>query len=197
MRAFRIVVLATSLVIAGATSSTVSADPIPASAVQSPTVLRRTALIVRDIEASLPLYRDALGLIVVDDRTRRSPDSAKTNAAATAVTRIVLLRSNDDYAGQFELIQLIKTAQPRAVPPVSDHPTLGNFAILFTTQNLPATFAKVKAIAGVHVAEAPHLKTYPAYGRPGNTTDLFSSVFDPDGNFIEINEATKEPAKVE
>lgn len=164
----------------------------PATQQQPPTELRRTALVVSDMDASLAFYRDALGLVVMDDRSRRSPSDTASDAEATSITRLILFRSKDDHVGQLELIHIAKPARPAPAP--GGKRQLGGFAIMFGAKDLKATFEKARAVPGVQVAEAPRLKTYPSYGGQGTTTDWFCSMFDPDGNFVEINQPTVERA---
>jgi catechol 2,3-dioxygenase-like lactoylglutathione lyase family enzyme len=188
MRASAARLLALSIVGASLAAPTAWAAPIPASAPQTPTVMRRTALIVRDVDASLQFYRDALGLIVVDDRTHRNPEDAKTDADLKSMTRIILLRANDDWVGQLELVYYGKPVHA-PLPPVTDnqrHP--GGFVMLFSTKDLASTFKKAKAVPGARVAEEPHPVTYKSYDGPGMTTDMFGYIYDPDGNYVEINQ---------
>ena len=70
--------------------------------------LRRTTLVVRDMEASLKFYRDALGLKVTYDNIIRTPRTAKGDAAAERSLHLVFLRANDDYIGQIGLMQYTK-----------------------------------------------------------------------------------------
>ena len=51
-------------------------DPLAAAA-EFPLLLRRTTLIVRDIEASLKLYRDGLGMEVIYDQEINRPQSTE------------------------------------------------------------------------------------------------------------------------
>jgi hypothetical protein len=68
------------------------AAPVPEGE-RIPVDLRRTTLVVRDIDRSLPLYRDALGLKVIYDQI------------ISGTTRLVLLRANDDFIGVLGLMQ--------------------------------------------------------------------------------------------
>jgi len=77
------------------------AAPVP-EAQRIPVDLRRTTLVVRDIDRSLPLYRDALGLTVIYDQV------------IGGTTRLVLLRANDDFVGVLGLMQRLNLAE--AVP---------------------------------------------------------------------------------
>jgi len=60
--------------------------------------------------------------------------------------------------------------------------------------DLDTRFARVKATPGVTVAEEPSPIEYPAPGGKGRIPVLFSAVWDPDGNFIELNKILGTPA---
>ena len=64
-----------------------------------PIDLRRTTLVVRDIDDSLAFYRDALGLEVIYDNVIRTPRDAASDAEAERASRLVFLRANDDFVG--------------------------------------------------------------------------------------------------
>ena len=65
--------------------------------------LRRTTLVVADIDTSLAFYRDSLGLEVIYDQMIITPRGA-TIEEAEKVRRLVFLRSNDDFVGVLGLL---------------------------------------------------------------------------------------------
>ena len=89
----------TCLALAWIGLSSASAAPIPESE-RIPVDLRRTTLVVRDIEKSIPLYRDALGMKVIYDQV------------IGGTTRLVLLRANDDFVGVLGLMQRLNLTEP-------------------------------------------------------------------------------------
>ena len=150
--------------------------------------LRRTTLVVKDIDASLRIYRDMLGLVVTYDRMVNTPADAKTAAEAKIARRLVLMRGNDDYIGQLGLLQYVKPV--RDARPAKTLKVLqpGDIVLVFNTKNLKAKFEQVKATPGVRIEEAPNPVTYPSYSGEGVINVLFSSFYDPDGNYVELNE---------
>lgn len=148
--------------------------------------LRRTTIVVRDMEASLKFYRDALGLKVTYDNIIRTPRTAKDDTTAERSLRLVFLRANDDYVGQIGLMQYTKPVRtPR--PAKTGDLSPGDIVLVFNTTGLQAKFDKAKAL-GVKVDEAPHPTTYPGYGGKGVINVMFSAFYDPDGHYIELNE---------
>ena len=136
------------------------AKPVP-DAERLPLDLRRTTLVVKDMEASLKFYRDALGLKVTYDNIIRTPRSAKDDASAERSLHLVFLRANDDYVGQIGLMEYtkpIRTPRPAKIGDLSP----GDIVLVFNTKGLQAKFDKAKAM-GVKVDEAPHPTSYPSY----------------------------------
>lgn len=162
-----------------------TAKPVP-EVDRLPLDLRRTTLVVKDMEASLKFYRDALGLKVTYDNIIRTPRSAKDDASAERSLHLVFLRANDDYVGQIGLMQYTKPVRtPR--PAKSGNLSPGDIVLVFNTKGLQDKFDKAKAM-GVRVDEAPHPTSYPSYDGKGVINVLFSAFYDPDGHYIELNE---------
>ena len=153
--------------------------------------LRRTTLIVSDIETSLELYRDALGFKVIYDNMIRTPRSAKTDAESELSRRLVFVRANDDYIGIIGLLQYTKPVKgPRQREQKEFSP--GSAVLLFTTEALDRKFAAARAVPGVEIIQEPVDVTYPPYAG-GNAIEVrTSSFYDPDGFLVELNSFPKE-----
>lgn len=155
------------------------AAPVPADE-RIPVDLRRTTLVVRDIDRSLPLYRDALGMKVIYDQV------------IGGTTRLVLLRANDDFIGVLGLMQRLNLTEPTPEP-IFRKTQPGGLILVFNLQDLETRFERIRTTAHVMVAEAPKRIDYPGAG--GSTIPvLFSAVWDADGNFIELNKILGKPA---
>lgn len=145
-----------------------------------PVDLRRATLVVRDMDKSLPLYRDALGMKVIYDQV------------IGGVTRLVLLRANDDFVGVLGLMQRLNTTEP-VPPPEYRKARAGEFILVFNVQDLDVRWEKIRSAANVVVAEPPRRIDYP--GANGSSIPvMFSAVWDADGNFIELNRLMGAPA---
>jgi len=158
-------------------------QPVPESE-RIPVDVRRTTLVVRDIEKSLPLYRDALGLKVIYDQLIGG-GTDKDGKVTPPTIRLVLLRANDAFIGAIGLMQRLN--QPM-LPPLTEfkRPNAGGMIMVINAQDLDKRWEKVKATPHIKIDTEPYRIEYPG---PNNTKIpvLFSSVFDADGNFIEIN----------
>jgi catechol 2,3-dioxygenase-like lactoylglutathione lyase family enzyme len=175
--------LFSALVLLVATIGVTHAQPV-ADNEKIPVDVRRTTLVVRDIEKSLPLYRDGLGLKVVYDQLIGGGKD-KDGKVTPPTIRLVLLRANDQFIGAIGLMQRLN--QPM-LPPVTEfkRPNAGGMIMVINAKDLEERWPKIKALPNIKVDTEPYRIEYPG---PNNTVIpvLFSSVFDNDGNFIEIN----------
>ncbi len=175
------------------------AQPVPESE-RTPVDIRRATLLVRDIDKSLPLYRDAIGLKVVYDQLIGGGKD-KDGKVTPPTIRLVLLRANDQFVGLLGLMQRLN--QPVLPPPTEfKKPNAGGVILVINAKDLESRFDKIKVTPGVTVDTAPTRVEYPS-PTGGVIPVLFSSVYDPDGFFIEINKllgtaagATPVPATV-
>jgi catechol 2,3-dioxygenase-like lactoylglutathione lyase family enzyme len=166
------------------------AKPVP-ELERTPVDLRRTTLLVRDIDKSLPLYRDALGFKVIYDELIGGGTDANGKITPPTI-RLVLLRANDDFIGVLGLMQRLNLETPPP-PPVFERAKVGGVILVINSTDLDTRFAKIKATPNVKVATEPAPVEYPAPGG-GKIPVLFSAVWDADGYFIEINKILGKPA---
>lgn len=172
------------------TAPAARAAPVPETE-RIPVDLRRTTLVVRDIEKSLPLYRDALGLKVIYDQFiggGKQPDGS----VKPPTVRLVLLRANDDFVGVLGLMQRLNLEQAPP-PPEFRRAGPGGMILVFNLGDLEQRYPRIEAAPFVTIAERPHRIDYPAAGG-GTIPVLFSAVWDADGNFIELNHLLGKPA---
>jgi catechol 2,3-dioxygenase-like lactoylglutathione lyase family enzyme len=151
-----------------------------------PTDFRRTTLIVRDIDRSLALYRDALGMQVYYDQELTSPRLGRTGGDGKNRSRLVLLKANDGYVGLLGLWQFLDGP---AAPPPKAKPDFapGEIVVLFNATDLDTRFEKVRATPGVKIISEPTLREYP--GPNGPIRVMVSMLTDPDGHIVELNKA--------
>jgi len=167
------------LVTAFVVSPVATSAPVP-EAERIPVDLRRTTLVVREMEKSLPLYRDALGMKVIYDQV------------IGGTTHLVLLRANDDFVGVLGLMQRLNLPEP-APPPTFHKAKPGEHILVFNVKDLDERFEKIRSTPHVTIAETPKRIDYPSAGG-GTIPVMFSAVWDADGNFIELNRIMGAPA---
>ena len=68
-----------------------------------PLVMRRTTLIVRDLDTSLKLYRDAMGMEVIYDN--KLPRPRKDGKEGMQTLRLVFLKATHKYYGVLGLME--------------------------------------------------------------------------------------------
>lgn len=156
----------------------------PAAAERNPLDLRRTTLLVRDLEASLALYRDAMGMTVTYDQMITSRDGSSQS-------RLVLLKANDDQIGMLGLWQLANAgdAPPPDVPEQGFE--TGDIVLLFNTSELDTVFPAAAEVPGVRVLSEPTLREYPGDGVTYQV--MVSMLRDPDGHIVELNRRVYPP----
>lgn len=146
---------------------------------------RRTTLVVRDIETSLRLYRDVLGMKVIYDNMIRTPPG-RPDEETNRIRRLVFLRANDTYVG---VLGLLEYQKPRIERPLArDAFVPGTSVQLFATTDIDAKFIAAQQIPGVEAISAPRIVEYPSYDGTGKIPVKVSIISDPDGFVLEVNE---------
>jgi catechol 2,3-dioxygenase-like lactoylglutathione lyase family enzyme len=148
------------------------------------TILRRTTIVVRDIDKSIAFYRDAVGLRVGWDRESVLGDAIPL--APGAKGRFATVMGEDDTIGMIGLLQVVDP--PLAAPPVPDTDTLAVAATIFVigTADCDGVYERLKAL-GARIYKAPYDQELK--GRDGTLIKMRSmAAWDPDGHFLEINQ---------
>jgi catechol 2,3-dioxygenase-like lactoylglutathione lyase family enzyme len=155
-----------------------------------PTDIRRATIIVRDMEASLKLYRDVMGLKVNYDTVVTTSGVALPAGAPGAKARLVLLNSNDPYIGWIGLMQWTEPKLPDPGPyPKRMGP--GGVVIVTNTDDVPGKCAAAAKVPGVTVTSPPREQVYPGRNGAPPIRVIGCNFFDPDGILIEMNQLQK------
>jgi catechol 2,3-dioxygenase-like lactoylglutathione lyase family enzyme len=190
--------LASGCIVIGGTERTVevrAAAAAPAAAVadapRNPLDLRRTTLIVRDIDASLALYRDALGMTVEYDQVLTSPRLGRAGSDGVNRSRLVLLKANDGFIGMLGLWQFLDQTDADRRPPMAADFTPGTIVLLFNTADVANAYRAAAASRGVREVSPPTERRYPSPA--GDIVVIVSMLVDPDGHTIELNQLISDP----
>ncbi|MEM9169126.1 MAG: VOC family protein [Pseudomonadota bacterium] len=195
-------VAAAALVACGAEKPAAAADeaarkPVAeadAALEPNPLNLRRTTLVVRDIENSLALYRDALGMTVAYDQELTSPGlSTREGADGENRSRLVLLKANDSFIGMLGLWQFLDQTDADRAPPDAADFTPGEIVLLFNADNLDTVFPAAAAVDNVTVVGEPKRRVYPSDA--GDIEVMVSMLVDPDGYTLELNRVLSDPRR--
>ena len=151
-----------------------------------PVIFRRTTLIVHDVEESMMLYRDAMGMEVIYDQVIKRPHPDREGEQHL---RLVFLKATHDLVGVVGLIdyeynnpdKVRKEAKREGFTPQ-------NVVLLFNTNDLKNNIEKIKKVPGVEMYKEPGIRRYPSYDGSGVIEVLVSIFYDPDGFLVEYNQ---------
>lgn len=159
------------------------AQPVP-DAERIPVDVRRTTLVVRNMERSLAFWRDGIGLTVVYDQMLFEPPNQ---------TRLVLLRANDQFVGLIGLME--RQATKGQEPPVQyERATFGQVIFVINAKDLETRLPRVLAVPGVKLQGEPERIEYPSPDGKGKIPVMVTYLWDPDGYFVELNKILGTPA---
>lgn len=151
-----------------------------------PTDVRRSTIIVRDIENSLKLYRDVIGLEVNYDTTVTTSGVALPAGEPGATARLVLLNSNDPWVGWVGLMEWLDPPIPAGEYPKRMGP--GDVVMVLNTDDVEGRCARAKSVPGVTFTAEPRLQVYPGRDGGPEIRVMGCNFFDPDGILIELNQ---------
>lgn len=139
--------------------------------------LKRVTLWVRNLERSLALYRDLLGLAVIEEKQLQGPAIARMVGLEEASLRIVHLGRPGEPHGWVGLYEIRDTA-PRPMGETGtprQFPLYGQATLVFETPRVAALANELAALEGVTIVAGPT-----AYQR-GDGTFHELILLDPDG----------------
>jgi catechol 2,3-dioxygenase-like lactoylglutathione lyase family enzyme len=153
-----------------------------------PIDIRRTTIIVRDIDRSLALYRDILGMKVNYDDTMSVSSPGFTQGGKPRPIRLVLLNANDPWIGWIGLLQYTdapdrpRVRQPRHLGP-------GSHIIVTAVADAKAVCERATSAPGVRMVSPLKESTYPPR-TPGAAPIrvLGCQFWDADGAYLEVNQ---------
>jgi catechol 2,3-dioxygenase-like lactoylglutathione lyase family enzyme len=155
-------------------------------------IVKRTTLIVRDIQVSTRWYETVLGMTrYYDDEVTLSGIGMAAGKAGD-VTHLVILKCEDPVIGMIGLLQWVDPPLP-APAEIPTSVTYGNPTFVLSGDNVREAFRRAREF-GTRVHAEPH--EWSVKGADGRTKHFLGiSLFDPDGYFYEINQPIVEPAR--
>lgn len=147
--------------------------------------IARTTIFCRDLDKSLALYRDVLGLQMVEDKTLNGAAIGRLIGLDTCRLRIVHLRAEGQSSPLIGLYAVLDPVLPETTPA---GPGLhrGNVAIVLHSSE-PEAIARDLRAGGYAFLTPPteyEIKTAGAAGGPGIVTEMIFT--DPDGVLVSI-----------
>tara|TARA_B100002003_G_scaffold96190_1_gene89625 strand:- start:81 stop:548 length:468 start_codon:yes stop_codon:yes gene_type:complete len=149
------------------------------------TTVKRTTLIVRNIEASSKWYEEILDMSLYYDDTITLSGKGLAAGKKGDVTHLKIYKCSDPIIGMIGLLQWLdpELPAPEEIPTKVDY---GNPTFVVDTDNVDEVYKKALAL-GTHIHSEPH--EWSVRGADGNMINFITlSVFDPDGYFYEINQ---------
>jgi catechol 2,3-dioxygenase-like lactoylglutathione lyase family enzyme len=181
--------IATSTIAQSPTTTVPDPNRVAAPVERVPIDVRRTTIIVRDMEQALKLYRDAMGLKVNYDAPMNVGSAAFTQGGKPRPIRLVLLNANDPWIGWIGLIQYTdrpnhpRVRQPRHLGP-------GSHIIVTAVADAQKTCDAAALAPGVRMVTPPKISTYPARAPGGPPIRVLGCQFwDADGAYLEVNQS--------
>lgn len=149
-------------------------------------VFRRTTLIVRDINKSLALYRDAIGMEIIYDNILERPHPS---GEGTQQVKLVFLKSVHHFYGVLGLLEYQYGEQDKEIKPVQKEGfTAGNTVLLFNTNDQDAGYAEITKLQDIEIFTEPKIIEYPSYDGQDPIRVKVCVFYDPDGFLVEYNE---------
>jgi catechol 2,3-dioxygenase-like lactoylglutathione lyase family enzyme len=170
------------------------ADPtrVTLGADRAPIDIRRTTIIVADIDQSLKLYRDALGMKVNYDSTMTVSGPAFANGQPGRPIRLVLLNANDNWIGWIGLLQYTDPPLPARPGPPPTSLGVGSHVIVTAVANAETACTAAAAAPGVRVVAPLSISEYPSRTPGGPPIRVRGcQLWDADGAYLELNEAMR------
>ena len=149
------------------------------------TTVKRTTLIVRNIEVSSNWYEEVLDMsLYYDDRITLGGKGMAAGKKGD-VTHLKIYKCSDPVIGMIGLLQWIDPELP-APEEIPTKVNYGNPTFVVDTDNVDEVYEKALTL-GTHIHSEPH--EWSVRGADGNMINFITlSVFDPDGYFYEINQ---------
>ena len=169
---------------------TAQASPgVVAPAERVPTDIRRLTILVRDLDNSLKLYRDVLGLKINYDQRLTVSGVALPAGVPGNKVRLVLLNGNDPFVGWIGLMQYFEPALD--LPPPPKRLIAGGHVLVTNTDDAARRCAMAKAVPGVVFTAEPREQVYPGRNGAPAIHVIGCNFFDPDGTMIELNQIVR------
>lgn len=161
-----------------------------APALAQETLVRRTTLVVHDIDASIEFYRDILDFEVWLDRPGRVDDrSLPSSAGRGEPSRFVIMKGPHPWIGMIGLLQYGET---RPLPSVRERVQPGDAILMLETKDLKAIYGRMQAAGTPLLRELETTEVTGADGRRWTASFVFA--YDPDGHLIELNQPRADAA---
>jgi len=152
-------------------------------------IIKRTTLIVRDMDTAKRWYEKVLGMTVYyDDEVVLSGVGMAAGKAGDR-THLIIMQADDPEIGMIGLLQWVDPPLP-APAKIPTSVSYGNPTFVVRSDNARAAWEAAKEL-GTHIHADPH--QWSITGADGKMKHFVSiGIFDPDGHFYELNQLERE-----
>ncbi len=152
-----------------------------------PNVIKRTTMMVRDMERSLVFYRDVLGAQIWFDRPFTLDGGGLPIGKKGDKLRLVIVKFDHDEIGMLGLMEFLEPVMP--APEIDYALGYGKPVFVVVAEDAQAIYDRASA-SGFKTRGEP--KTWSTIGAKGETKHFLSAfVWDGDGHFFECNQVTR------
>ena len=152
-------------------------------------IIKRTTLIVRDIEKSRHWYEYVLGMKTWMDTDFTLSGTGMAAGKAGDKTHLVILQAEDPTIGMIGLLQWVDPPLP-APDEIPRTVTYGNPTFVVASDDAKQVHARAVEL-GTHIHAPPY--DWSVRGQNGKMKHFLGlSLFDPDGYFYECNQLLRE-----
>ena len=153
------------------------------------TIVKRTTLIVRDMQTAQRWYEYVMGMDVWMDTQVTLSGTGMAAGKEGDVTHLVILKCQDPQIGMIGLLQWIDPPMP-APDEIPTSVTYGNPTFVVSSDDVETMHARAVEL-GTHIHNAP--REWSIRGQNGRMKHFLGlSLFDPDGYFYEVNQLLRE-----
>ena len=147
-------------------------------------------MIVRNMDNSLQVYRDVMGMKINYDAVVTMSGVALPAGEPGAKARLVLLNANDPFIGWIGLMEWLDPKLPDPGP-YPKRMGVGGHVIVTDTSNVEEACTMAAKVPNVMMTAPLRAQQYPGRngGPPINVRGC--NFFDPDGTLIELNQLVK------
>ncbi|QFU75539.1 VOC family protein [Halioglobus maricola] len=147
-------------------------------------IIKRTTLMVRDMDKSLAWYQNVLGMDVYYDKPFTLSGEGLAAGKAGDLIRLVILKCEHPEIGMIGLMQWVDPVME--APPVPTEVTFGLPTFVVGSDDSREAVRQAELL-GTRVHSQPH--EWSTEGADGNMKHFIGcSLFDPDGHFFELNQ---------
>ncbi len=154
-----------------------------------PNIVKRTTLIVRDMDASRRWYEYVMGMTVWMDTEVTLSGGGMAAGKVGDLTHLVIMRCADPTIGMIGLLQWVDPRLP-APEKIPTSVTYGNPTFVVGSDDVTTVYERATEL-GTHIHSAP--REWSIRGQNGRMKYFLGlSLFDPDGYFYECNQLLRE-----